>query len=108
LFGYATELIQRRQVDPADDLVSDLVRAGEDQASPEWIVGFVFTMVTGGNDTTTGLLGGAAELLTQQPDQRQVLLEDRARIRSAVDEFLRLTAPVQNLARTCRVPPQNR
>ena len=104
LFGYATELIQRRQADPAEDLVSDLVRAGEDQASPEWIVGFVFTMVTGGNDTTTGLLGGAAELLTQEPDQRQVLLEDRARIRPAVEEFLRLTTPVQNLARTTTRP----
>ena len=104
LFGYATELIQRRQADPADDLVSELVRAGEGQATPEWIVGFVFTMVTGGNDTTTGLLGGAAELLTQQPDQRQVLLEDRARIRPAVEEFLRLTTPVQNLARTTTRP----
>jgi len=100
LFGFATELIQRRKDDPADDLVSDLVRAGENQASAEWIVGFVFTMVTGGNDTTTGLLGGAAQLLTQWPDQRQILLEDRSCIRPAVEEFLRLTTPVQNLART--------
>ena len=104
LFGYATELIHHRQADPADDLISDLVRAGQDRASPEWIVGFVFTMVTGGNDTTTGLLGGAAELLTQQSDQRQILLEDRARIRPAVEEFLRLTTPVQNLARTTTRP----
>ena len=37
------------------------------------ILGFAFTMVTGGNDTTTGLLSGAAELLTdgvgRQPRQ---------------------------------------
>ena len=63
LFSYAAELIERRTTDPGDDLVSDLVRAGDEQASAEWIVGFVFTMVTGGNDTTTGLLGGAVELL---------------------------------------------
>lgn len=104
LFGYATELIERRKTDPGDDLVSNLVRAGDDQASSEWIVGFVFTMVTGGNDTTTGLLGGAAELLTRHPDQRRVLLDDRSRIRLAVNEFLRLTTPVQNLARTTTRP----
>ena len=41
-----------------------------------WIVGFVFTMITGGNDTMTGLLGGAAELLTDHRDQRQTLIEE--------------------------------
>lgn len=104
LFAYATELIERRKVDPADDLVSDLVRAGEDAASAEWIVGFVFTMVTGGNDTTTGLLGGAVELLTKAPAQRAALVDDPALIRPAVDELLRLTSPVQNLARTTTRP----
>jgi cytochrome P450 len=57
-------------------------------------------MVTGGNDTTTGLLAGTAELLTARPGQRQALLDDPALVRPAVDEFLRLTTPVQNLART--------
>ncbi|MGI9600426.1 MAG: cytochrome P450 [Acidimicrobiales bacterium] len=104
LFGYANELIERRKVEPGDDLVSDLVAVGEDVASPMWIVGFVFTMVTGGNDTTTGLLGGAAELLTDNRDQRQILIDDPTITRPAVDEFLRLTSPVQNLARTTTRP----
>ena len=104
LFGYAGELIERRTTEPGDDLVSGLVQAGEDTASAAWIVGFVFTMVTGGNDTTTGLLGGAAELLTVNPDQRRILLDDPSLIRPAVDEFLRLTSPVQNLARTTTRP----
>jgi cytochrome P450 family 130 len=100
LFDYATGLIGRRRADPGDDLVSGLVAAGGDAVSAEWIVGFVFTMVTGGNDTTTGLLGGTAELLCAEPDQRQVLVDDPSLVRPAVDEFLRLTTPVQNLART--------
>ena len=77
---------------------------GEETATAAWVVGFVFTMVTGGNDTTTGLLGGAAEMLTTHRDQRTILLEDRALIRGAVDELLRLTSPVQNLARTTTRP----
>jgi cytochrome P450 len=57
-------------------------------------------MVTGGNDTTTGLLGGAAQLLTERRDQRARLLDDPSLIADAVDELLRLTSPVQGLART--------
>ena len=104
LFEYATQLIERRRLDPGDDLVSDLVRAGDAKAATEWIVGFVFTMVTGGNDTTTGLLGGTAELLTRHRDQRQALLDDRSLVRPSINEFLRLTTPVQNLARTTTCP----
>lgn len=91
LFSHATNLIERRKTEPGDDLVSDLARAGDDQASAEWIVGFVFTMVTGGNDTTTGLLSGASELLTHDRDQRRVLLDDLSLVRPAVNELLRLT-----------------
>lgn len=100
LFAYADDLIARRRAKPGDDLVSDLVAVGESVASPAWIIGFVFTMVTGGNDTMTGLLGGAAELLTRHRDQRQILLDDPDGIGRALEEFLRLTSPVQNLART--------
>lgn len=104
LFGYATELIERRRHTPGDDLVSDLVAVGETRASAMWIVGFVFTMVTGGNDTTTGLLGGAAELLTDHRDQRRALQGNSSLMTGAVDELLRLTTPVQNLARTTTRP----
>ena len=103
LFAYATQLIERRRHDPSDDLISELLSAGAG-VSEEWIVGFVFTMVTGGNDTTTGLLGGAAELLTDRPSERSRLLDDPALIRPAVDELIRLTSPVQNLARTTTRP----
>jgi len=57
-------------------------------------------MVTGGNDTSTGMLGGSVQLLHRHPDQRRMLAADPALIPDAVDEFLRLTSPVQGLART--------
>ena len=63
------------------------------------ILGFCFTMVTGGNDTTTGLLSGAVELLTRHPEQRALLAAEPGGIKLAVEEFLRLTSPVQGLAR---------
>ncbi|MFN3499236.1 MAG: hypothetical protein ACK40A_12610, partial [Pannonibacter indicus] len=38
------------------------------------VLGYVFTMVTGGNDTTTGLLGGAVQLLADAPEERARLV----------------------------------
>lgn len=102
LLDYFTALIETRRREPGDDTVSELVAAGEggDAVPLLRILGFAFTMVAGGNDTTTGMLGGSAELLTAHLDQRALLLDDPGRIPDAVDELLRLTSPVQGLART--------
>jgi cytochrome P450 len=103
MFGYFAVLIEKRRAQPGDDMLSALIHGklkGGEEVSPAKILGMGFTMVTGGNDTTTGLLGGAAELLCQNPEQRSLLREDPGLMPAAVDEFLRLTAPVQGLART--------
>ncbi|MEW5808474.1 MAG: cytochrome P450 [Actinomycetota bacterium] len=104
MMAYFTALIERRRTDPADDTVSHLVAAGVgadgDIAGVLSVLAFTFTMVTGGNDTTTGMLGGSVQLLHQRPDQRRLLVADPGLIPGAVDEFLRLTSPVQGLART--------
>jgi cytochrome P450 len=93
LFGYFSGLVDAGRSEPLCALVAEGVPMLQ-------ILGFAFTMVTGGNDTTTGLLGGAAELLTDHPEQRKILIDDRATIPEAVEELLRLTSPVQGLART--------
>ena len=102
LMAYFTELVERRKREPGDDTVSHLVAAGEadDVAGLMRILAFTFTMVTGGNDTTTGMLGGAVQLLTERPDQRDLLVADSGLVRDSVEEFLRLTSPVQGLCRT--------
>lgn len=102
LMTYFTELAERRRADPQDDTISHLVAAGmaDDTDGLLSILGFAFTMVTGGNDTTTGMLGGAVQLLTDRPDQRELLVADPGLISDAVEELLRLTSPVQGLCRT--------
>jgi cytochrome P450 family 130 len=106
LLDYFAELIDRRRADPGDDMVSELVRAEADGSgvSVLAILGFAFTMVAGGNDTTTGLLGGALDLLDGHPDQRRRLVESPELVTGAVEELLRLTSPVQGLARTTTRP----
>jgi cytochrome P450 family 130 len=104
MMAYFTELIERRRRDAGDDTISHLVAAGVgsdgDIAGTLSVLAFTFTMVTGGNDTTTGMLGGAVQLLHQRPDQRRLLTDNPALIPDSVDEFLRLTSPVQCLSRT--------
>jgi cytochrome P450 len=104
MMAYFTALIERRRVEPEDDTVSHLVAAGVgadgDIAGVLSILAFTFTMVTGGNDTTTGMLGGSVQLLHQRPDQRKLLADNTDLIPDAIDELLRLTSPVQMLGRT--------
>ena len=112
LFGYFEDLVARRRAEQqaggaaADDVVSQLVACQLDgtDVAPMAVLGFAFTMVAGGNDTTTGLLGVAAQLLTEHPDQRQRLIDDPSAIPVAVEEALRLASPVQGLARTTTRP----
>lgn len=104
MMAYFTDLIERRRTEPEDDTISHLVAAGVgadgDIAGTLSVLAFTFTMVTGGNDTTTGMLGGSMPLLHQRPDQRRLLADDLGLIPDAVEELLRLTSPVQGLART--------
>jgi cytochrome P450 len=106
MMAYFTGLIERRRTEPEDDTISHLVAAGVgadgtgDIAGTLSILAYTFTMVTGGNDTVTGMLGGSMPLLHARPDQRRRLVDDPGLIPDAVEELLRLTSPVQGLART--------
>lgn len=101
LYGYFTELLERRRREPGDDMISTLVRStlGDEEVSAEAVLGYAFVMVAGGNDTATGLLGGAVELLATHPDQRRDLVAHPDLVPGALEELLRLTSPVQGLAR---------
>ncbi|MEC9051137.1 MAG: cytochrome P450 [Actinomycetota bacterium] len=106
MLAYFAALVERRRreplADPGPDTVAHLVAAGraDDQDGLVAVLGYVFTMVTGGNDTTTGLLGGAVQLLAADPAQRARLTSGEVPVEVALEELLRLTSPVQGLART--------
>ena len=95
MMGYFTELIERAASSPRTTPISHLVATGVgadgDIAGMLSVLAFTFTMVTGGNDTTTGMLGGTVQA-AQRPDQRRLLAEQPDLIPDAVDELLRLDA----------------
>jgi cytochrome P450 family 130 len=102
LYGYFTELIEWRRRYPGDDMLSDLAVAEVDgrPLHLDEILGYCFVMIAGGNDTASGLLAGAAVALSDDPQQRRLLLDDPGLVSGAVEELLRLTSPVQGLSRT--------
>ena len=104
MMTYFTGLVERRRTDPGEDIISHLVTSGMgadgDTAGLFSILAFAFTMVTGGNDTMTGMLGGSTQLLHRHPDQRRLLVDNPALIHDAIEELLRMTSPVQGLCRT--------
>jgi cytochrome P450 len=99
VFGILPELMEERRADPQDDLISGLVHAEIDEDGEtrtltlEEIVGFVQLISSAGTETVARLLGFAAVTLAQQPDQRQLLIDDPSLVPNAIEELLRYEAP---------------
>src|SRR6266487_773912 len=77
---YLTELLARKRAAPGEDLVTDLVRAADQDGalSEQEMLSTIFQLVVAGHDTTTSLIGnGTAALLAR-----------------AIEETLRWDAPV--------------
>lgn len=101
IYGYFERLLAERGSDDADDLLSLLLaaeKAGE--ISHLEILGFCFLLIIAGNETTTKLLGNAADQLTLHPDAQRLLVAEPARIANAVEEVLRYDTSTHMMART--------
>jgi cytochrome P450 family 142 subfamily A polypeptide 1 len=100
--GYMMGMIEARKEQPTDDLVSVLVHADVEGAKLEdhQIVTEVLLLLIGGDETTRHTLSGGTRQLLRHPDQHQRLVNDLELLPNAVEEMLRWTAPVKNMART--------
>lgn len=99
-------LLDERRRRPAEDLMSALVAAEIDgeRLSDAEIQGFCYQLIVAGNDTTTSLIGNAAVLFAQHPDQRRQLAREPVRIPDAIEEVLRYEPPAQALPRQTHKP----
>ena len=89
-------LVEAKQVDPGDDLVSGLINArdGDESLDSQELLSTIFQLIVAGHDTTASLIGNSVVALLRNPAQLAQLRADPTRIPKAVEEFLRYDAPV--------------
>lgn len=89
--AYLTGLIAAKRADPADDLLSGLIQARDqdDVLSERELVAMVFQLLVAGYETTAQLIGNGMYALLRHPDQLAALRADRALLPGAVEEFCR-------------------
>jgi cytochrome P450 len=98
---YALTLIARSKAHPGDDLVSQLLATTlEDRVLTEdEVYRIVVLLLLAGHETTKSAMAGSTYLLTQHPTIQEKLRADPSLMGQAVEECLRLHAPVQGLNR---------
>ncbi|HEX6418957.1 MAG TPA: cytochrome P450 [Acidimicrobiales bacterium] len=90
LGDYLTRLMEDRAASPGDDLLSGLAQT---DLSLRESVEFADLLVSAGTETVARLLGWAAVVLDEHPDQRADLAADPGLVPNAVEELLRYEAP---------------
>jgi len=103
LTGLMQELGKYRVDNPIDDITSALVNAEieEEKLTHQELASFFILLVTAGNETTRTAIAHALNLFTENPDQKQILIEDYdGNAKTGIDEIVRYASPVIWMRRT--------
>jgi cytochrome P450 len=94
---YYADLIARRRAQPADDLISALLRAreGEDSLTTEEMISHLVVLLFAGYETSASLMGSLLFALLGEPELWQRVGDDAALLQAATEETLRMHASVQ-------------
>ncbi|MGB1489473.1 MAG: cytochrome P450 [Acidimicrobiales bacterium] len=96
------EIIKDRRACPRDDLATMLANAELSDGCPLGqleTLGYYLIVFTAGHDTTRNALSGAISAFLDHPDQFERLRKDPSLSKSAVDEIVRWTTPVNYMKR---------
>ncbi|MDE3086457.1 MAG: cytochrome P450 [Acidobacteriota bacterium] len=106
LYAYASDLYQKKRLDPHTDLMSVLgqVEVDGERLSDLELELFFLMLTVAGNETTRNLISGAMAAFFEHPDQWERLRADRSLLPKAVEEMLRFVSPVMNFRRQTAVP----
>jgi cytochrome P450 len=91
---YLETLVDRRRAKPGNperDVLTKLIQGednGERLSTKELLHNCIF-LLNAGHETTTNLIGNGLVALSENPDQKQRLVDNPSLIKTAVEEFLR-------------------
>jgi len=102
ILGYAVEMGEDRKAHPADDIVTRLVAASDDDVlSSEEFAYFILILAVAGNETTRNAISHGMQGFFDNPDQWERYRADRPS--TTADEVVRFGTPVQMFQRTALV-----
>ncbi|WP_407552221.1 cytochrome P450 [Streptomyces sp. Pv4-95] len=92
---YILDLLEARRSDMGEDLVSQLLRAAEeeDRFTIDEVASTMSLLIIAGQRTTTSLICNGTHALLTHPDQLELLKSKPELVISAVEEFLRYESP---------------
>ncbi len=99
--NYYRDQIREQRKHPREGVVLALMNAeidGDRLTEEEIIANSIITM-TGGQETTTNLIGNGMLALLQNPDQLEALRSDPSLMPGAIEEMLRFDSPIQHTGR---------
>jgi cytochrome P450 len=103
--AYFDELLMKRRDAPReDDLISVLFEARIEDGRPlthEELISYCYMLFVAGLDTTAWAIRAGIWHLARTPEAQAELRAHPERIPAAAEEYLRMLAPVQGMARTC-------
>jgi cytochrome P450 len=103
LYQLSMALGEERLASPTDDITSALMHAEVDgqRLSPQEFGSFMILLVAAGNETTRNAISHGMKLLTDNPDQRKIWMDDFEGVApTAIDEIVRMASPVIHFRRT--------
>ncbi|MFF8919421.1 cytochrome P450 [Streptomyces sp. NPDC015032] len=93
MVAYIKELIERRRVRPADDVITELIKARDadsDRLTETEMVAMVLLLINSGHHTTTHFIANSALTLLEHPDQLDRLRAEPELMPRAIHELLRV------------------
>ena len=102
--AYLIGLVEERQNNPKDDLLTRMVQAQVDgeRLSRQDIVGFFQLLLLAGSETTTNLINNAIICFIEFPDQLARLKAAPDLLPNAIEEVLRFRSPLQWMLRVAK------
>ena len=104
MFDYGRDILLKRRKDPKDDLLSVIANMEIDgeKLPDEYLDGSWLLIIIAGNETTRNSISGTIKLLTENPDQKEKLINNLELLPNMVNEAIRLISPVIYMRRTTK------